>query len=91
MTIIEKFWTFNAVGALLFIWAMLKSSGDPKYDAVAFGIFLVLGIGSFFFRCPRCRRPIILQKNTLMAGLPRRTCGRCGEELGRVKTRKRAH
>jgi len=91
MTILEKYWTFNAVGVLLFVWAMSKRSDDPKYDAVAFGVFLVFGIGGFFFRCPRCRRPIIFYKNTLMTGPPRRTCGRCGEELGKVKTGKRDH
>jgi hypothetical protein len=87
MSVIAKYWIFNVVMAFLFFSFSWKAFENPKYLIGAFGAFVILGIASDRFRCPRCGDPI-LKRQTNSRGygyywvLPTsRTCTKCGRQL----------
>src|SRR5438094_9565476 len=64
MSLVTKWWIFSLLMFGLFFSFVWKATEDPKYLFAAFGVFLIQGIFSLQFRCPRCRNPITKRRTT---------------------------
>src|SRR5438309_576185 len=89
MSVVTKFWIFLFVGGAtwIFVGSVLRDSEIvlPVMFAWAVG----MGIGQYFFRCPRCRwRIISIPKAPLMTWLPNDNCRRCGANFSELAGRK---
>ena len=83
MSVLTKFWIYTAVEIVVLVGLMVKTSQNRSWIVVLFAAMLILGAGSYFFRCPRCGWPIVSYRRVwLIAGNPGTHCRRCGVHLG---------
>ena len=54
MSVLLKFWCFVAVLIICFISAM-----NAGHEVLGLAIFVIIGIGTPLFRCPRCKTMIV--------------------------------
>src|SRR5690349_12739592 len=95
MSVVTKLWVFLWVCGFtwIFLGAVLRNRESGW--AVFFGMFVVTAVGQYFFRCPRCRWPIIsIPRAPLMTWLPGDNCRRCGanfSDLANRQSNKKGH
>ena len=78
MSVLLKFWCFVAVLIICFISAM-----NAGHEVLGLAIFVIIGIGTPLFRCPRCKTMIVRQSpmGYTYFGLPGLRCSKCNAEL----------